>query len=54
MNDTEERAIELDSLICIQKEMLSENRRLRYLTVWLLVLTLLMLGITAVTAACTL
>ncbi len=47
----EPRTADLDSLICIQKEMLDESRRLRSLTAWLLVLTVLLLGISAVTAA---
>jgi hypothetical protein len=51
---SEPKVIELDNLICIQKEMLDESRRLRYLTAWLIVLTLLLLGISAVTAAYTL
>lgn len=47
----EPRTADLDNLICIQKEMLDESRRLRSLTAWLLVLTVLLLGISAVTAA---
>lgn len=46
--------VELQNLVGIQKEMLDEHRRLRYLTAWLIVLTLMLLSITVVTAAYTL
>ncbi len=44
-------AVELGSLIGIQEEMLEEHRRLRYLTAWLLALTVSLLGLSVVTVA---
>lgn len=43
--------VELGSLIGIQEEMLEEHRRLRYLTAWLLALTVFLLGISIMTVA---
>jgi len=39
---------DFDTLLLIQREMLSENRRLRLLTVWLIGLTAVMLAATMV------
>ncbi|MDW5562101.1 MAG: hypothetical protein SA339_02660 [Methanomassiliicoccus sp.] len=44
-------SLELRNLIGIQKEMLDEHRRLRYLTVWLIVLTVLLLCTSCLAAA---
>ncbi len=41
--------LELESLITIQTEMLSENKRIRVLTIWLIALTLLTFGTTILT-----
>lgn len=41
----------LGSLIGIQESMLEEHRRLRYLTAWLLALTVSLLGISILTVA---
>jgi hypothetical protein len=55
MRDTKELgAVELESLIVIQEEMLDEHRRLRYLTVWLIIVTVLLLGVYILAAACSL
>jgi hypothetical protein len=44
---------DFDALLCIQREMLSENRRMRLLTVWLIALTAVLLATTMITVIAT-